>query len=69
MPVEIKVGPPVLTINQGTQFMVTDERGEIKGASELQIALRTDFADMLRGSKSQARPSRQYPEPLARVAL
>ena len=34
MPVEIKVGPPVLTINQGTQFMVTDERGEIDGASE-----------------------------------
>jgi hypothetical protein len=34
MPVEIKVGPPVLTIDQGTQFMVTDERGEIDGASE-----------------------------------
>ena len=34
MPVEIKVGPPVITINQGTAFMVTDERGEIDGASE-----------------------------------
>ncbi|MGI9147697.1 MAG: amylo-alpha-1,6-glucosidase [Chloroflexota bacterium] len=34
MPVEIKVGPPVLTINQGTVFMVTDERGEIDGRSE-----------------------------------
>ena len=34
MPVEIKVGPPVLTINQGTVFMVTDERGEINGSSE-----------------------------------
>src|SRR5205085_4370684 len=34
MPVEIKVGPPVLTINQGTQFMVTDERGEIDGEKE-----------------------------------
>src|ERR1700682_1765756 len=34
MPVEIKVGPPVLTINQGTVFMVTDERGEINGRSE-----------------------------------
>src|SRR5213593_4183574 len=34
MPVEIKVGPPVLTINQGTIFMVTDERGEIDFASE-----------------------------------
>src|ERR1700674_5450871 len=34
MPVEIKVGPPVLTINQGTVFMVTNERGEINGTSE-----------------------------------
>ncbi|MDQ6671006.1 MAG: amylo-alpha-1,6-glucosidase [Chloroflexota bacterium] len=34
MPVEIKVGPPVLTINQGTVFMVTDERGEINGKNE-----------------------------------
>ena len=29
MPVEIKVGPPILTINQGSVIMVTDERGEI----------------------------------------
>jgi len=35
MPVEIKVGPPILTINQGTVFMVTDERGEISAGSEL----------------------------------
>ncbi len=34
MPVEIKVGPPVLTINQGDTFMVTDERGEIRPGSE-----------------------------------
>src|SRR5438105_15094725 len=34
MPVEIKVGPPVLTISQGTIFMVTDQRGEIDFASE-----------------------------------
>jgi glycogen debranching enzyme len=34
MPVEIKVGPPVLTINQGTVFMVTDQRGEIDFDSE-----------------------------------
>jgi glycogen debranching enzyme len=34
MPVEIKVGPPVLTINKGTIFMVTDERGEIDFRSE-----------------------------------
>ena len=29
MPVELKVGPPVLTINQGSTFMVTDQGGEI----------------------------------------
>ncbi len=27
MPVEIKVGQPVITINQGSTFMVTDQRG------------------------------------------
>jgi N-terminal domain of (some) glycogen debranching enzymes len=31
---EVRVGPPVLTINQGSTFMVTDERGEIDGESE-----------------------------------
>ena len=34
MPVEIKVGSPVLTINQGSTFMVTDQRGEIDPESE-----------------------------------
>src|SRR3984893_8439152 len=34
MPVEVKVGPPVLTINQGMIFMVTDQRGEIDFGSE-----------------------------------
>jgi glycogen debranching enzyme len=34
MPVEIKVGPPVLTISQGTVFMVTDERGEMDDTGE-----------------------------------
>jgi glycogen debranching enzyme len=34
VPVEVKVGAPVLTINQGSTFMVTDERGEIDPASE-----------------------------------
>jgi glycogen debranching enzyme len=29
MPIEITVGPPVLTINHGSTFMVTDRRGEI----------------------------------------
>ncbi len=35
MPVEINVGPPVLTINQGSTFMVTDLHGEMKTESEL----------------------------------
>jgi glycogen debranching enzyme len=34
MPIQIKVGPPVLTINQGSTFMVTDQRGEINPQSE-----------------------------------
>jgi glycogen debranching enzyme len=34
VPVEVRVGPPVLTINQGSTFMVTDERGAIDPASE-----------------------------------
>lgn len=29
MPIEIKVGPPTITISQGRTFMVTDRRGEI----------------------------------------
>ena len=29
MPIEIKVGPPVITISQGRTFMVTDKRGYI----------------------------------------
>jgi len=32
MPSEITVGPPVLTINRGSTFMVTDQRGEIDQA-------------------------------------
>ena len=34
MPLEISVGPPVLTINQGSTFMVTDLNGEIAPDSE-----------------------------------
>ncbi len=34
MPVEIRVGSPVITINQGSTFMVTDQRGEIDPESE-----------------------------------
>jgi glycogen debranching enzyme len=34
MPVEVTVGPPALTINQGSTFMVTDLKGEIAANSE-----------------------------------
>src|ERR1700719_4265070 len=34
MPVEISVGPPVLTINQGRTFMVTELSGEISANGE-----------------------------------
>jgi glycogen debranching enzyme len=34
MPISISVGPPVLTINQGNTFMVTDLRGEIHPQAE-----------------------------------
>ncbi len=34
MTVEIKVGQPVITINQGSTFMVTDQRGEIEPEGE-----------------------------------
>ncbi|MGH8473454.1 MAG: glycogen debranching N-terminal domain-containing protein, partial [Gammaproteobacteria bacterium] len=34
MPIKISVGPPVLTINQGSTFMVTDLNGEIQPDSE-----------------------------------
>jgi glycogen debranching enzyme len=34
MPVAISVGPPVLTINQGSTFIVTDLNGEIAAESE-----------------------------------
>ncbi len=34
MPAKISVGPPVLTINQGSTFMVTDQGGEIATDSE-----------------------------------
>src|SRR2546422_9184228 len=34
MPTEISVGPPVLTINQGSTFMVTELNGEIGTGTE-----------------------------------
>jgi len=40
MPVQITVGPPVVTINEGSTFMVTDLNGEIHAESELGV-----FAD------------------------
>src|SRR5262245_31394500 len=37
MPVEISVGTPVLSINHGSTFMVTDLSGEIEAESELGV--------------------------------
>src|SRR6185437_5799132 len=34
MPIEINIGPPLLTINHGSTFMVTDLNGEIAADSE-----------------------------------
>jgi hypothetical protein len=34
MSVEISVGPPVLTVNQGSTFMVTELSGEIAANGE-----------------------------------
>jgi hypothetical protein len=34
MAVEINIGPPLLTINHGSTFMVTDLNGEIAADSE-----------------------------------
>jgi N-terminal domain of (some) glycogen debranching enzymes len=40
MPTQISVGTPLLTINEGTTFMVTDQDGQIAADSELGV-----FAD------------------------
>ena len=37
MPVEVSVGPPVLTINQGSTFMVTDLDGGIDAGGEMGV--------------------------------
>lgn len=34
MPIEIKVGPPTITISQGRTFMVTNQHGEIEANTE-----------------------------------
>lgn len=37
MPIQVSVGPPVLTINQGSTFMVTEQDGQITGEGELGV--------------------------------
>src|ERR1700753_2665603 len=34
MPIEIKIGPPIITISQGRTFMVTDKQGNIMADSD-----------------------------------
>jgi glycogen debranching enzyme len=49
MSVEIKVGPPVITISQGRTFMVTSHAGEIRAGSEEGIfAMDTRFVSFYR---------------------
>src|SRR5690242_18555201 len=49
MPVEIKVGPPVITISQGRTFMVTTQAGEILPNSDHGIyALDTRYVSYYR---------------------
>jgi glycogen debranching enzyme len=55
MPISISVGPPVLTINQGNTFMVTDLRGEIHPhAEEGLFAHDTRFVSAYRLTINQA---------------
>lgn len=37
MPIEVSVGPPVLTINQGSTFMVTEQDGQTTTKGELGV--------------------------------
>src|SRR5580700_7747978 len=49
MPIEIKVGPPVITISQGRTFMVTDWRGFINTESDEGVyAIDTRFISFYR---------------------
>jgi glycogen debranching enzyme len=55
MPISISVGPPVLTINQGNTFMVTDLRGEIHPHEEQGVfAHDTRFVSAYRLTINQA---------------
>jgi glycogen debranching enzyme len=56
MPISIKVGPPVLTINQGNTFMVTDLRGEIRPHAEQGVFARdTRFVSAYQFTINEAR--------------
>lgn len=51
MPAEVTVGPPVLTINHGSVFLVTDRQGEIQPHDELGVfAADTRFVSYYRCS-------------------
>ena len=41
MPIEIKVGPPAITLSQGRTFMVTTQSGEIQMLPRLQGRLQS----------------------------
>ena len=46
MTIEIKVGPPIITISQGRTFMVTDESGYIAADSD-QASTRSIHASLV----------------------
>lgn len=49
MPIEIRVGPPVITISQGRTFMVTDQRGYVETDSDQGVyAIDTRFVSFYR---------------------
>src|SRR5450432_2189624 len=49
MPIEIKVGPPTITISQGRTFMVTTQSGEIQANTDQGVyALDTRFLSAYR---------------------
>jgi hypothetical protein len=66
MPNGIKVGPSVITINQGNMFMVTLDNGEISPDSELGFfAQDTRFVSRYQSASMELLGTLPHPRPLA----
>ena len=49
MPIEIRVGPPTITVSQGRTFMVTTQSGEVQANTDQGVyALDTRFVSFYR---------------------